>query len=166
MKKMSSIDVKAYAKIAAVTGLIIGLLFGVFGFVGMYVAEGMMGGTMEVVFDYAKDDPEYDPKVNGMMATMIAGIARTVAESEKMEKNDKKGFEKMFPKKDLDEGNLKNTLTEIHKVVSSIIGSLFFWLRLLILIGLPIGFAMMAYILALIAGTVYNKMNGMGVAIE
>ncbi len=166
MKKLSSINVKAYAKIAMVTGLIIGLLFGVFGFVGMYVAEGMMNDTMGVVFDYAKDEPAYDPKVNGMMATMIAGIARTVAESKKMEKNDNKGFKKMFPQEDLDNGKLVNTLSEIQKVVSPIIGNLFFWLRLLLLIGLPIGFAVMGYILAFIAGTIYNKMGGMGVAIE
>ncbi len=166
MKKLSSIDVKAYAKIAAVTGLLVGLLCGLFGFAGLYMAEGMMDDTMGVVFKYAKDEPEYDPKVNGMVATMIAGIARTVAESKGMEKNDNKGFKKMFPQKDLDAGKLANTLTEIQNVVSPIIGNLFFWLRLLMLIGLPIGFAVMAYFLALIAGTVYNKMNGMRVAIE
>ncbi len=162
MKKMSSIDVKSYAKIAAVTGLLVGLLFGLFGFVGLYIAEGMVNDTMETVFTFAKQNPEYDPNVNEMVGLMITGISRYAADKLKA---DEATIKKIFPKKN-DDIMLPESVSEIQKIVSPVLGNTFFWLRLLVLIGSPIGLAIMAYILALIAGMVYNKMNGIGVTIE
>ena len=166
MKKLSSLKIGQLAKIAAVSGFILGLLFGLFGVVGLSIGKGMVNDTLDTVMTYSKAKPEYEPNVNQMMATMIAGIARYVAEEKKLQTKDKKTFDNLFPADELAKGDMTKTLNEVDNLVRPVIISTLGTFQLLMIIGMPFGLGVFSYLIALLVGFIYNKMNGLEVEIQ
>lgn len=159
MKRMSQVNVMEYAKITAVTGLILGLLFGIFGFIGVSFASGVVDWSMNGVFAFLNFKEKSATGIdNEAFASMANDIAKGISKMNGMSEAD---FNKMYP-----EGAETSVVTNnIKEKVMGFFSGLMGQLKWVMLIGLPIKGLIMGFIIGLIGAFVYNKLNGMEVEV-
>lgn len=163
MKRLTNVNIVEYAKICALTGLIIGFVMGLVSFIGLGVASSTMDWAMDGVFSFLEYKEKSDDGIdNEAFAQMAINIAQGISKMKGMSDAD---YKKMYPTNEdgiIIKEALANMENKVLTFFSSIIGA-FKWI---LLIGFTINGAVFGYLIGLLGSAIYNKLNGMQVELQ